>query len=246
MDEFTGDSGLKDDWDGTITEAEFEQGQRGNWQLKLHVAADDQDDQEFIYSVGGKDKGWSSFDGGETIQGPSAKARFHVKSGIQKFIDAAMKTDASEELKQRSKNLYDSRGPFHAALWVGLKFHWDVVEEDGQRSDSEGVWHDEKVQAVRPTRFLGAGTAATSTSSSGPATTTNGTAAASSNGSTATDSISEADLKTLTRLAKMHDDHGEFVDAVMDESSESGEKFIKNKPIMKLIGKKDWYQTARA
>lgn len=244
-DEFTGDSGLKDDYDGTITTAEFEQSERGNWQLRLVVSADDGEEVPYLYSVGGKDKGWQSFDGGETIQSPSAKSRFHVNSAMQKLIDRVMAIpEASEVLRERSATTFDHRGPFHAALWLGLRFHWDVVTEK-QNRPKEGTdeWEERDVQVSRPTRFLGEAKGKVS-GSTGTANSTSTPASPSTNGNTSTD-ITEEDLKLLTRLAATNETYEEFVDAAMDATGSNGETFLKNKPVMKLVSKKDWYASVK-
>ena len=245
-DEFTGDSGLKDDYDGVIVESEFEQSERGNWQLHIKVAADDGDEVEYRYSVGGKDKGWTSYDGGETIQGATPKSKFHDNSGYQQFIYKVMDTEAADELRERSASLYERRGPFHAALWMGLRFHWDVVTEKGRRANEAGDWEERDVQVSRPTKFLGVtslegGQPKPAKSNITPMPTQAQTP--STNGAV---EISEGDLKILTRLAVTNDTHEAFVDAVMEASGANGESFLKNKPVMKAVGKKDWYESVRS
>lgn len=245
LDEFSGDTGLQDDWDGTITtDTEFVQQQRGNWALKLVVRYDgkDQDktDQELFFSVGGSDKGWLSVDGGETITPPSVNAKFHKNTSIQGFFGwiEEHNPELMAELRDRSQKKYDRRGPLYAALWHGISCHWDVVE-DVQRRPKEGSdeWVDTKVQVIRPTRLLSADSTAKPTAGSSAKETVR------SNGST---DISDNDLKTLTRLAMTHESHSAFVDAVMEETFENGETGVRNKPVMKLISKKDWYEEVRA
>src|ERR1700677_1270460 len=93
-DEFTFESGLKEDWDGTIVYARFEQQGRGNWALVLKSLADptpDEPEGEEVdhrpLSVGGADKGWTSHDGGEEIMGATVKQKYHERSTIAQFIN---------------------------------------------------------------------------------------------------------------------------------------------------------------
>lgn len=246
-DEFKGDTGLKDDYNGTITTAEFTQGQRGNWNLHLVITAEDGDEVEQNYSVGGADKGWTSYDGGETIEGPSQKARFHDRSTVQQFIYAAMAAGAEDELRNRSQTLYGSRGPFHAALWQGLSFHWDVVKEKQNRPDEQQQWHEVEVDVMRPTKFLGTSggrsprTPANQTTAQGGTGSNAPTQAPSSNGSDA-----DTDTIILKGLARTATDHGHFADLVMEAADSAGEPFLKNKPVMKQLAQKEWFEALRS
>lgn len=266
-DEFTGDSGLKDDYDGTIVKSEFEQSERGNWQLHLVVAADDGDEVDYFYSVGAKDKGWTSYDGGETIQGATAKSKFHDQTAMQKFIYKTMDTEAANVLRERSAGLYNRRGPFHAALWLGLRFHWDVVTEKQNRPQkkivdgietNEEEWVETDVQVSRPTRFLGVADGTTpaaapaaapvAAGSSGPqpmAANEGGPATNGASTSSGYEGVSDEEVASLTKLALMSDSHGDFVDAAMEADGPGGEKLIKNRAVVKLIGKKDFYESVK-
>lgn len=162
-DEFQGDSGLKDDWDGTIIYSRFEQQSYG-WALILKSKADDGDEVDHRpLSVGGKDKGWTSHDGGEEIMGATEKQKFHERSAIQQFINTVMETDANPVLRARSRERYNHRGPMYADLWLGLRFHWDIKQQTSQRSrevkkddgTTETVWEDTVVQVMVPTKYLG-------------------------------------------------------------------------------------------
>lgn len=241
-DEFRGDTGLKDDFDGVISSAEFIQTQRGNWALQLKIEAEDGDEVEQQYSVGGADKGWTSYNGGETIEGATAKSRYHIQSSIQKFIDVVMKVDgAGQELKTRSARDFGKRGPFHAALWTGLKFHWDVVDEMKARQDQETKeWKDVPTPTMRPTKFIGVtGAPALPALSSAP------TPSAASTNQEASD-ITTPDLTTLRILANQHEDHGAFADAVMQAKDSGGMLFLKNRPVMQKLADKQWYESLKA
>lgn len=243
-DEFSGDTGLKENFDGTITSPEFTQSQRGNWGLHFTIAADDGEEVERTYSVGGADKGWTSYDGGETIEGPSAKARFHVRSSIQKFIDDCMTAGAGDALRERSKTQFNSRGPFHAALWNGLRFHWDVVQRTEPSRTESGEWVDKETDVMVPVKFLGvAGGVQQSPQPAAQAAPTGDSQAASQAAVAASNGadIHEMDLKMLKGLAKSANDHGNFADLVMEAADHAGEPFIKNKAVMKKIGQEDFY-----
>src|SRR5215469_499777 len=144
-DEFTGDSGMKDDWDGVITDAHWHQQERGNWSLQLISQADDGEEVEHRpLSVGGTDKGWVSYDTAEMQNERGTNTKFHERSAIQQFINIVMKLDGADVvLRERSAGLYNRRGPMFANLWVGLRFHWDVVEETSRRpKEGTDIWED--------------------------------------------------------------------------------------------------------
>lgn len=247
-------SWLKDDWDGTIMYARWEQQGQGNWALQL-VSIDKATGEEYRHqpiSVGGKEKGWASHDGGEEIMGGTENQRYHVKSNIQKWIDWTMAAGAKGEMLKRSREKYERRGRFFADLWMDLEFHYDVVtvtEERPDKTKEDGKpWIPTKVQVMKPTKFLGVGngnqlslaisaTSPTSTSSV-PSTTQSNT----ENG------ISTSDLATLKTIALAATTHAEFVDAVMDTNMAGpngkpgeGDLFLKNMYVKKNLSKEGWY-----
>jgi hypothetical protein len=255
-DPFKGDSGLKDDYDGTVTTAEFVQGQRGGYSLELTIADEDQDETTIRLGVG---SGWVSLDGGETVENEgSGKARFNERTGYQRFIGAAMKSGGAEVLRQRSNDEYAGRGPMHAALWNGLQFHFDVVHVPGQRPNGEGVWEDVEggIPTVLPTKYLGEGapqqvssagvgdakTGRASTKANPSATQTNsGTAGTSASGSL---DIHPKVLEEMTSLAHTLD-YGSWVDQVMMMKDDGGTPLAKNRPLMIKLGDESWYEELR-
>jgi hypothetical protein len=242
-DEFTGDSGLKDDWDGVITDSVWMQNtDRGNWYLQLVSKADDGEDVDHgQLSVGGADKGWVSYDREEMQNEGGEGKKFHTKSALQQFINVVMETEAADVLRERSRELYGKRGPMFANLWVGLKFHWDVVTEQASRMKKEsGAWEDVEIQVMRPTRFLGVVELSKGSVNPQPVQQSQTSPAASNGG------IPIADLATLKKLALEHEDWNSFADAVMGAQSASGESLTKNPEIRKMVSKKDSYGEVRA
>jgi hypothetical protein len=242
-------SWLKDDWDGTIMYARFEQQGQGNWALQL-VSIDKATGEEYRHqpiSVGGKDKGWTSHDGGEEISGATADQRYHPRTNIAKWIDWCIAAGAKDEMLKRSREKYGRRGRFFADLWMDLEFHYDVVtvtEDRPDKTKEDGrPWIPTKVQVMKPTKFLGVGNGNQLPLSSTPSTTATATAtSASTNGS----GINEADMATLTLIAMSAETHGEFADAVMDTEDASGTPFTKNPTIRKNLSKKEWWESLKS
>lgn len=228
-DEFSWDIGIKENYDGTISnETLFKQQDRGNWTLTLVIDADDGDRPTINLSVGGADKGWTSVNGGETLVNTFNKeAKYHVKSTIAQFINSAIDAGASEELKARSREL-NNNGPYEAALWWGMRFHFDAVEEEQNRRDEKtGEWNPQKVQVTKPIKYLGMADQAAETSQS-------------------TDGIDEDDMRTLVILAAQHDDRGKFADAVMKTPGKDGDPMLRNKAIMAKLSDKAFWDTLKA
>jgi hypothetical protein len=237
-EEFRFDTGLKDNWDGTIVSAAWEQSSFGGWGLKLRSLADDGDEVEHRpYSVGGADKGWVSHDGGEEILNPTLK-RFNDQTAMAGFVKAAIEAGALEELAKRSREQYGQRGPMFAKIWHGLRFHWDVVEETGRRQEG-GEWKEVKVNVMKPTKYLGT---VDPKVSSGSTTSQASTTPASSNGS----EISDEDLRKLRLLALDNDTWEDFVDEVLKTDSHGGERLGKLPAVRKLVSKKAWYEELRS
>jgi hypothetical protein len=249
-------SWLKDDWNGIICYARWEQQGQGNWALQLK-SLDEGTGEEYVHqpiSVGGKDKGWASHDGGDEIMGVTENQRFHARSNIQKWIDAAMAAGAKDELLDRSRTLYGKRGRMFAALWMDLRFHYDVVpvmEDRPDKTKEDGrPWIATKVQVMKPTKFLGVGNANQLVMPTSPPSATSSTTQTGPSTFGATDSnggsVSDRDLATLKIMAMAADTYGEFADAVMDSEDGSGTPFIKNTFVRKNLGKESWYQELRA
>ena len=144
------DTGLKEDYNGTIASAMFTQNTQGtnqNYSLQLVVDADDGEQAIIRLGVG---KSWSSYDGGETVVGATSTARFHQSTAYWRFITAANTSGAGEEMAKRNE-AYGLLGPCHANFWVGMRFHFDVaIDHNAQTQNETGQWV--KVEGDAPTR----------------------------------------------------------------------------------------------
>jgi hypothetical protein len=240
------DSGLKEDFTGTIFEAEWVQGQRGGYSLQLKILADD---EEVVQVNLGAGKDWVSYDGGESVKGPGPRAKFNERSGMWRWISAAVKAGAGDELKRRDRERFNGKGPLYAAVWLGLRFHFDVVKEPGDRPDEKGEWKPVEggIPAIRPVKYLGSGEESeketpkvetqklTRTKRPAPTTTP-------SNGA----DISENDLEILKGLATRHNDYGQFADAVMETEDSAGVVFAKNRNVMMRLSREEWFEELRS
>lgn len=164
-DPFKTDSPFKDDYDGEIVEAWFgiAENYGDNLLAFLKVVADDGEEVENRYGMGG---GWNSFDQGETVEHekatPDNPKHFINTTAYAQLMAAAMESGAEDELRRRSRDELNNMGPRAAALWKGLKFHWEVKTETGTRKDrttgEQVPWTSNR---VLPTKFLGVAGSAT-------------------------------------------------------------------------------------
>jgi hypothetical protein len=162
-DEFDTDKGVKDDYDGVITEAYFQAGDQGDTNLVLKKLAEDGDEVEDFYRVG---TDWASFDGGETIEHPS-KSKIRADSQLATLVEKAMEAGANDVIRERSA-ANGSRGQRTARLWPGLRFHWDVDAKPYNFKDRK-TGEDVVGTSYKsyPTKFLGVAEDADSGSGSG-------------------------------------------------------------------------------
>lgn len=147
-DEFDTDKGIRDDYDGTVKESFFQAGDQGATNLVLTVIADDGEEVEARYSVG---TDWASFDGGETVEHPS-KSKIRADSQLATLVERAMLCGAESVIRERAAG----KGQRTAALWPGLKFHWDVEAKPYDFKDRET---GEQIKGTSyksyPTKFFG-------------------------------------------------------------------------------------------
>jgi hypothetical protein len=136
------DSGLPDDFDATITKAQF--CTKPDYQdgtvplLELTLEGPDIDPTEVVFSLG---KGWIIKDGGARVENEKGKLRFVSSSIYGKLIYRV-----TEELKVDM----DSRGsPMEADVWVGLSFHWEREE-----LSYKGLETEKKIVHLLPTQYL--------------------------------------------------------------------------------------------
>lgn len=240
QDPFRGESGLKDDFDGVITEAWFvkDPGQNGgNAYLNLKVLADDGDEVEQRYSCG---PDWAVYSGGENVQHPKDKPEkikvFNNASKIQGLVvqarDVMAEAGAVEVLLARSKkhasdNYPNGEGARYADLWPGLKFHWEIKSED-YKFTRNGEEVKGTTNTVLPTKYLGE--VAVSPPSGGGS---GGTSTGSGTGT----SIPAPLLAQITAIAKAKGDYGQFVDAIMQIDGA-----VENQALMSKVADETWYK----
>lgn len=243
-DPFKPDTGLKDDFDGTVITEEFKQSDYGNYGLVLTVEADDGEVIELRPLGCGKD--WKSVDGGESVEGPSAKSTFHVNTGMSDWISFAMKAGAEEELRRRSKDEFSGRGPMHAGLWHIMRFHFDVVEQKANRQNRETKeWEEVTVNVVRPTKYLGTATEVKSSGTPSPSTASTSSVSQTafhSNGANTT--IHPTDLATLQTLAQQHP-FTKWVDKAMMLKGVDGELLLRNNAVKAMLSSEEQYNSLR-
>ncbi|MDA8400320.1 MAG: hypothetical protein M0008_09815 [Actinomycetota bacterium] len=158
FDEFAGDAGLKSDYDGVITHAEFGIDPQYNGGattlLKLTIQDDDGEEVVQMYPCG---SGWDSVDGGETIEHDRGKRSINNRTALFKLLKAAMDAGADDVLRERSARQFGKLGPRAAGIWTGLRFHWDAVTETYSFKD-RSTGEEKTGESVRivPTKYLGA------------------------------------------------------------------------------------------
>lgn len=253
VDLLTPDTGLKEDFDGTIFAAEWVANQKGNYSLTLRVLADDDDEVEIRLNLGPTTKNWTSYDGGETVTNQSSnRGKFHLQSDYFRWLAAASKAGAEEEIRERGRKRFDGagQGPRHAALWLGLKFHFDVVNEPGRRSGEDGVWKDVEIPAIRPTKYLGSGEEEEKETPAPKARKTPPASRAQTNSPPSTSvsphangpEISSDDLAILRQLAGQAADYESFADTVMETEDSDGVVFVKNRAVMTAMADESWFE----
>jgi hypothetical protein len=219
---FEGDTGLKSDYDGTIDSALFIQEQNG-WRLNLVIEADDGESAVLKLGVG---KAFTSIDGGETVQVPGSNTpKYNSNTAMYRFMRAAMDAGAGEVLMDRSEKLYEGLGPFHANMWVGLRFHFDVeMDMDAQRMNEAGGW--EKVEGgrpwIKPTEYLGL-----------------------VEEKKAEGAINDADMASLVATAKAATDHRDFMTKVMGLEADDGTKMAKNTAVVVRLKDESWFEALK-
>jgi hypothetical protein len=257
FDPFKGGSGLKENFDGTITRVQFvKDAQARNWSAQMHIVADDQEEIEPKYGLG---SGWSSFDGGDSVEheNKSPHTLFNNQTAYWGWIAAAMGSGAEDLLRERNKAC-DNRGPQFASLWEGLRFHFDIVQapirvpvvgEDGKQT---GEWKDSTTPRLIPQKFLGlqgdqgSQTAAPTASTATTAGTASSTTTASTGGSTngVAGSLSAEDSAKLKVLARSNT-FAEFVDAVMGLTDSNGVSMLENREVMAALSQESFYESMK-
>lgn len=152
-DEFDTDKGVKDDYDGLVTDAYFQAGDNSETNLVLKKLADDGDEVEDYYRVGAD---WASFDGGETVEHPT-KTKIRADSQIAILVERAMALKGAEAVIRARSSANGSKGQRTAKLWPGLKFHWTVFEKPYKFKNRAGEDVEGTSFKSYPSAFLGEG-----------------------------------------------------------------------------------------
>lgn len=258
-DPFAGESGLKDDYDGIIVDAWFATDPKYNNGQTLLVFLKKHDEEtgeetEDRYACG---PDWGSYDGGETAEHPKGEQKgFNNQTAYYELISTAMEAGGEEEMRRRSSVELGGRGPKAAALWKGLRFHWEIKTETRKIRDREtGEMREITTNRSLPTKFLGiatgdgAGTGSaqrqSGMASPAAANATQSTAGATSAPSTETsqtsplsglDPATQAQVKVLAKTKTYPD----WVDAVMALTG-----VLQDATVMAALGDESLYNQLR-
>jgi len=279
FDPFAPGSNLKENFDGTITSVKFEKQENGdNYTAHMIVHADDGDEPESFLSLG---RDWVSYDGGRSVEHPRGNnSKFNAQTTYSEFIVFAMggfdgDTDdenartvnvekglgAAQVMRERNRQL-DNRGPQMADLWLGLRFHFDVVKRKSRQrvvtkteTGEKVEWTDGTTDRMLPVRFLGVqGVQQTMvvdpvqpSVSAVAATAAPPPAAAPTSGNVthpALASLSPEDQAKLRELARSTD-FGGFVDGVMGLQTSNGSSMLEIPPIIQALADETFYASLR-
>lgn len=201
------ESGLLDDYTGTIQRAWFATDARYNdgntIMLHLEIATTDPETPEVTekYPVGG---GWDSPDGGASVVHEKGKQKFNKNSALGKIVDRV--TDSDGVLHDAAAVLRGRGRPTTAAIWEGLTFQFKREEFDyggdiGKRA------------RVMPVKFLGENAQPALALVDAPAATTAPAAPVAETTSPDVDPVVAAKLRAA---AKSADSHQAFLDAALE------------------------------
>lgn len=248
FDPFAGETGLKANYEGEITDAFFQSADFGlRLNLKVVDIATGEEDEKF-YSCG---PDWGSYDGGETCEHPKGdKKGFNNQTAIFELISSAFSSGAEEELRRRSREQFDGKGPKAAGIWKGLRFYWEAKTEEKSYIDKDdgNKRKTREVTRILPTKFLGVGDGAVATGGTtspatsaspaptgAPASTPSPAAPASSTPSLAEMGLPDDQVVQIKVKAKTTT-YGEWVDFVMALPDT-----INNGTLMAAIGEESFY-----
>lgn len=256
-DPYAGTTGLKENFDGTITAAAFyKEPEKANYVCQVTVKADDGDDVELRYGLG---KDWASYDGGETAEHVSGY-QFNNRTAYWDFVNKAVLAEKKtlsdgqkSEIRTRGSVKQDEvgrdLGPRLAESWAGLRFHFDIFQIPGQRKDKEtDEWVDTNADGTPilfprtlPTAYLGIAPIQGDLWAPAPSVPVPESTAPTVAPSIAGDlGLSPSDWTKLTLLAKSHD-YSAFVDAVMNLQSEKGTDMVSNRDLMARLADESFY-----
>jgi hypothetical protein len=248
-DEYAGETGLKDDYDGTIVEAWFDRDPNkfsGNAYLTLKIEADDGDEVEQMYGCGAE---WDTYDAGKSVAHPQddpareKMKKFHVNTKIQRLINTAHALDGVIDAWAQNKEKYGNppkTGARFANIWEGLRFHWEVETEEVTLNDRQtGEPRKVTMTTSLPTAFLGVAGAGSGAAGAGSASSST-TPAGAGNPASVLDGVDPTTAKQVVALAKAND-YNTFVDKVMELPA-----VLENGPLMSSVADEAWYNTIRA
>lgn len=220
-DPFKGDSGLKDDFDGTIKEMWFATDPNSNNPLVVNaymkIVADDGEEVEPRWACG---PDWATYDGGVTVEHPKgAQKGFNNKTKWFRAFSSAMEAGANDVLRSRSSGL-EGRGPKDSRIWPGLRFHFNVLEEP-----YDFMKDGEKIVGTSSTlmmsKYLGEGQAGAAQSSPAGQSSTSSAPASQPASSPTSSGAGSLDHLPATTIAQIRAHAGakpfaQFLDAVME------------------------------
>ena len=238
FDPYKPGTGLKDDFDGYISDANFTTDpQTGRCTLILMFMCDDGEEYPVRYGIGSE---WDTYDGGETVQHPKGERQlFNNSTAYSDFMVHAMESGAKEAMYSRLKA---GLGPRAAANWKGFRFHMEVLDRPSRTRDQEtNEWKDAIIQRTLPTKFYGIEgqerldiNAAAGTAAAAPSATT--------------DPLSVLDTVTrakVVRAAKESDRYETFIDVVLGLCDQADVPIMENAVIGQAVADEEWYNTLR-
>lgn len=236
-DPWSGTSGLRDDFDGTITSFKFvydSEYNNGNTLIaRLEIEPDDGGEPEVLKLSTGS--GWE-----DDAKGTKAKREdgsdpkgFNKSCNLQRFFAAAAETDFLETMK--------SSVPWDGTIWPNQRFHFERREFDAFDKDSK------KPEVTCPTEYLGrageekaapkrTASKASSSDESGESSAAAKAKAAKAKAEAAKaraasngDGELEGELKVLADLAGDCETHDEFIEkayAALDNADDFEEQIV--------------------
>jgi hypothetical protein len=244
FDPFAGETGLKANYEGEIIDAYFAAANFGlRLELKVRDIATGEEDDKF-YGCG---PDWGSYDGGETAEHPKGdKKGFNNNTAIFELIAAAFEAGAEEELRRRSKEQFDGKGPKAAGIWKGLRFYWEARTTKKQIPDEDNPGKRKEIEVTRilPTKYLGVGDSTVTSEHAGVSPAQN-QANVNAGGVSGSEGNSSFDLSSMglpddqlvqIKVKAKTSSYGDWVDAVMALPGA-----LENGTLMSAIGDESFY-----
>lgn len=156
MSDWETPSGRLTDYRGTIIDAQWTLSEQGVLNGEFKIATDNPDLPEWTerYSTG-RDQGWKTFDGGETVEGGKT-GRFIASTGMGRFINhvkncLAEPNDTPDDLNKKMQTLLGD-SPRNIKVWIGTSWLFSEVDESFTNRQTQ-----ERVALFKnyPTEYLG-------------------------------------------------------------------------------------------